>query len=466
MSNKNREIIIDNLALERVFGYELKEVLGQKTAVLYANEEDFHRRWGEQYNVSAEEEPKPHIVNYRRKNGEIFLGETVRTVVKEPDGKMIGYLGLVRDITDRKQAEEALKKALTDAEAARDKIDAILKSVADGLIVTDLENRIVLMNRPAETMLGICLQDVFQRQMDVGIEYKNLKDQFDAIQSGRESEALVELEISGKNGKKVRTIQAKSSLVLGKEGIKAGIITILRDVSRERELDRMKSEFISTAAHELRTPLTTVKGFSELLLEENGFDEEQKAEFLSYIYEKSEVLEKIVEDMLNLSRVESGRVIHLEKEPCDIGSIIDQTVAQYRRESKEYHFDLVLPEKNIDLSVDRWKIGQVLENILSNAVKFSPKGTLIQVNCEVCKSEVRVKIRDEGIGMTPEHVEKVFDKFYRVDSSNTAAGGLGLGMAVAKSIVEAHDGHIWVESEPGKGTEVVFTLPWETGEDS
>jgi signal transduction histidine kinase len=241
--------------------------------------------------------------------------------------------------------------------------------------------------------------------------------------------------------------------------MEVGIITLLRDVSQERELDRMKREFIATAAHELRTPLTAVMGFSELLLGRKDLDESQQTEYLSIIHKKSEVLGKIVGDLLDLSRVDSGKVIRLKKDWAEIGSIIGRCTADYQRACPDHHFETVLPEKPVVAFLDDRKLFQVMENLLGNAVKFSPAGSLIRVACEVSEENVRIAVSDEGVGMTSDQVERVFDKFYRVDASNTAKEGLGLGMAIVKSIIEAHGCQIWVESEVGEGTKVTFTLP-------
>jgi signal transduction histidine kinase len=242
-------------------------------------------------------------------------------------------------------------------------------------------------------------------------------------------------------------------------GKEVGVITLLRDVSRDRELDRMKREFIATAAHELRTPLTAVMGFSELLLAKKDLDREQQTEFLSVIHKKAEILGKIVGDLLDLSRVDSGRLIRLKKDWADIRSIIERSTADYQRACPDHQFETVLPEMPLMVFLDDRKLFQVMENLLGNAVKFSPPGGKIRVVCEVSEGNLRISVSDEGVGMTPEQVERVFDKFYRVDTSNTAKEGLGLGMAIVKNIIEAHGCEIWVDSKVGKGTKVTFTLP-------
>jgi signal transduction histidine kinase len=245
------------------------------------------------------------------------------------------------------------------------------------------------------------------------------------------------------------------------EGRLSGIVTLLQDITRERELDQLKDEFISTAAHELRTPLTTVMGYVDLLLHRDEYrvsSEEQK-EFLELVFQKSEALAQIIDDLLDLSRIRSGHLVILKKSPEDLVDLIGETVASYREMTRKHAFVLDLPDSPVRLPLDAGKIGQVMENLLSNAVKFSPAGGRITISARGSNEEIQVTVADEGIGMRPEQIKQIFDKFYRVDASTTAVSGFGLGMNIVRSIVEAHGGSIWVESEVGRGTRVHFTLP-------
>jgi PAS domain S-box-containing protein len=396
-------------------------------------------------------------------NGQIVLLAGVGNKDEEYTEEDVRQLFLIMNgvwrIIQRKRDDEALKKALAEAKQATANVEVVLRSVADGLIFTDMENRIVLMNTSAESMLGKPGQRVCFQPIETAIANKNLVEQLAAIQSGTKEEALIELDLPGDKEGEVRTIEAKPAVVRLSDGMQTGIITLLRDVSRERHLDRVKREFIATAAHELRTPLTAVMGFSELLLSRKDLDERQQTEYLSIIHKKSEVLGKIIDDFLSLARVDSGNVIRLGKAWADIGSIIGRCTADYQRACPGHRFKTVLPKTAVEALVDDRKLFQVMENLLGNAVKFSPEQSLIQVVCEVGEKEIRISVSDEGVGMTKDQVGKVFDKFYRADASNTAKEGLGLGMAIVKSIIEAHRGKIWVVSEVGKGTAVTFTLP-------
>ncbi|MBN2687379.1 MAG: HAMP domain-containing histidine kinase, partial [Deltaproteobacteria bacterium] len=230
-------------------------------------------------------------------------------------------------------------------------------------------------------------------------------------------------------------------------------------VTYEREVDRMKTDFLSTAAHELRTPLTSIEGFSELLMSRDDITEIEHTRFLSHINRQSRNLAAIISDLLDISRIESGRGVAMVKVSSDMKKIVKDAASYFESVSAVHRFALDFPAEPVELLIDPEKMEQVLGNIFSNAVKYSPGGGVIKIVGEISGDHYQVSVEDKGIGMTPEQAEKIFDKFYRVDSSNTAVPGTGLGMSIVKHIVEAHGGTVWVESEIGKGTTVRFTIP-------
>jgi PAS domain S-box-containing protein len=351
-----------------------------------------------------------------------------------------------------------LRKALEDTAKARDRIDGIVKSVADGLIVTDIYNRVVLMNRMAEDLLGVRLSEVIDRPIDFAIQDETLRDRLGSTLAKKKTGYEFDFELASDDPKRPRIMRARTSVIYDKEGNQTGIVTIIHDVTHEREVDRMKTEFISTAAHELRTPLTSIQGFSEIMLTRDDISEEERKRFLTYINKQSIGLTMIVSDLLDIARIESGRGFSLNKILCNIGDVINQVVPYFQERAQKHHFEVVLPEEPIDLHVDKQKMEQVFKNLFSNATKYSHDG-LIQVTGRVLAGHFEVSVKDQGVGMASEQVEKIFDKFYRADASDTAIEGTGLGMTIVKYIVEAHGGKIWVESEVGKGTIVRFTIP-------
>lgn len=257
-------------------------------------------------------------------------------------------------------------------------------------------------------------------------------------------------------------VNIHASIVPGYETSWEKIIVAMTDVTREQELNQLKNEFISTAAHELRTPLTVIMGFSDLLiehLETEMFSIDEKKEFLNNINKKVIALERIVEDLLDISRIETGRAMLLEKTPTQISALLKELIRNHQRETSVHQLESYFDNPELLLALDPGRITQVIDNLLNNAIKYSPDGGTITIRAEQVKDMLEISVIDQGLGLSEEQVDRVFDKFYRADTSTTALGGLGLGMSICKSIVEAHGGRIWIESAPGQGTTVRFTLP-------
>ncbi len=357
---------------------------------------------------------------------------------------------------ERKKAEDALHRALRQAEAERDRIDAVLGSVTDGILFADPEHRVSLLNRAAERLLGVRSRDVLGRPVTdiapVGADQRRWKR---ALRPGRRR--TVDLVWPAARQSRRIYVQARTSPVTDRQGGKAGMVAVLRDLSREHEIDRMKTEFISTAAHELRTPLTSIQGFTELLLQRDALSPEERRDLLSIIHEQAEALAGIIADLLDISRLESGCGLTLNRQTCDLAEMVRQVFARFGAGCDPRRLVMEVAEGE-QVWCDRGKMRQVLDNLLSNAVKYSPSGTIL-VKAVRERDQVVVSVEDHGIGMTAEQVRRIFDKFYRADASNTAAPGIGLGMSIVRHIVEAHGGRIRVESEPGRGTRVIFTMP-------
>jgi len=489
LSTQDSAFLDVNHAYLDLFGYNKEEIKSLKAEEVYKSPNDRSRFKQE---VEKEGFVKDFEVKLIKKDGTEMDCLMTSTIRKAEDGSILGYQGIIRDITDFKLAERKIKDyaenletmveertkelnhALYDTEQARDRIDGILKSVGDGLIVTDLYNRVILMNRAAEDLLGVRLSDIINRPIDFAIEDKTLRERIKNTLSKKEEGYQFDFELPGKDGENPRIIRARTSMIKDKSGAHTGIITAMHDVTYEREVDRMKTEFISTAAHELRTPLTSIQGFSELLTTRDDITEEEKNECLSYINTQSVNLANIINDLLDISRIESGKGFSLNKAPCNINELMRETVPYFQMHSKKHQFDLILPEEPLEAMVDPGKLRQVFENILSNAVKYSPEGGAIRLEAKLIgefgmwngqleemdkRPAIEVAISDEGMGMTPDQVAKIFDKFYRADYSNTPIPGTGLGMSIVKYLVEAHGGEVFVESTQGKGTRVRFTIP-------
>jgi signal transduction histidine kinase len=228
------------------------------------------------------------------------------------------------------------------------------------------------------------------------------------------------------------------------------------------EISRLKSEFISTAAHELNTPLATIMGFTELLFDGGPIgvvSDEQRMVFLNHIYDSSERLSKIVDDLLDVSRIESGQNLSLDKKVQSIRNLLEKIVSRFKLITSYQIYLNISPEVPEQLVFDENRIDQVMQNLLSNAIKYSKRNSTITIVAEGDADNCVITVIDQGIGMTDEQKSRIFEKFYRGDSADTAIKGVGLGMSIVKEIVEDHGGTIWVDSLLGEGSSVCFTLP-------
>jgi PAS domain S-box-containing protein len=383
----------------------------------------------------------------------------------DEDGMPDGFRGVAEDITERKQQEASLKNALWEAEDARDKIDSILRSITDALVVIDHAGRVVMLNPRAEALFDTTAEQA------VGLHVYGLC-QGDAVRDGMmqllesATSEVREACFAWPAGAEKQEVffKARASRVRNMQGENAGSIVIFQDMTSEREMERVKTEFISTAAHELRTPLTSIMGYMEFCMhpeEFGGFSAAQLKEFMSEIYDKAEVLERIVSDLLDISRIEAGRDIPLVMESVNVEEISRKLLKHFQLQFPHYRFEMEFAAGGSHLvRADREKLVQVMENLISNAVKYSAEGSSVRVTGVREPACYRISVRDKGIGMTPAQIERMFERFYRAVDLNSGVRGLGLGMHIVKHIIERHGGTIQVVSAPRQGTEIIFTLPF------
>ena len=226
-----------------------------------------------------------------------------------------------------------------------------------------------------------------------------------------------------------------------------------------RELDQAKSDFVSMTSHELRTPLTAIQGFSELLLTRET-PVERMRQFHQYIHQEATRLGRIVSDLLDLSRIELGRGVELHRTAVELAALLERNASLFQQEASGHQISWRAEPRLPPVFADQEKLDQIVQNLLSNAIKYSPAGGRVTVRGRVEPQQVVISVSDEGPGIAAADLPRVFDRFYRADSDLTKrAKGAGLGLFLAKAIVEAHNGRIWAESAPGKGTTFSFSLP-------
>lgn len=345
----------------------------------------------------------------------------------------------------------------SETAAVRRRSEAILSSTSDGLVVFDTDGRITFVNAAAEQMLGRGAETL------VGVvtapwNLVGLEQPRDSGVCGPDSH-MREVRFEEPQH---RIVDVRVDPVLDHRGAYIGCVETLRDVTAEREAAQMKNEFVSTVSHELRTPLTSIKGYIDLIIEgEAGEINEIQREFLGIVKENSDRLVDLINDMLDISRIESGRIV-LKVQPLDVAERIEGAVNTFRAvlDQQGRAITVDVPADLPKAAGDPDRVGQVLINFISNAIKYSPDGGNVDVRATCDGSRVRVAIRDHGIGITPQDQERLFTKFYRVDSSLTREiGGTGLGLSICKSIIELLGGEVGVESTPGEGSTFFFTLP-------
>ncbi|NJC87606.1 MAG: PAS domain S-box protein [Desulfuromonas sp.] len=345
------------------------------------------------------------------------------------------------------------------AESIRSRIDCILGSIHDILIVTDSHDHIILLSKAAEKFFGIKTREIRSRPITDLIADRNICTTIKEAMATGKSGTRFHFEWPGSKPGQPREMQGRTSVIQTGHGHPIGMLLTIHDVTGEREVERLKSELLSTAAHELNTPLAAIIGYSELMLSGQAGTLEEQRESLVYVHQKAWALSKIVDDLLDVSRIEAGKEIPIDREETDILEVIRQVLYHVQHMTTQHTLDADLPSTPVVLPIDRLKIEQVLENLLSNAIKYSPHGGAIKITGLVEPDGFHLSVTDQGLGMTPEQAARVFDKFYRADSSTTAVRGTGLGLTIVRHIVDAHGGRIRVESTPGAGSTFHVILP-------
>lgn len=476
-------IIIDiNQAARDLTGYKETEVISQGIEFLFKGEkpaEKFFRQVLKQGLVKNQE-----MVLVARDGKEIPVNVSA-AVRKDYQGNVIGYFLAISDITEIKnfqenleeivrertkeleKAKKALLNILEDTEEARRRIEeeknktrATLFSLTDGLIVFDKEERITLVNPQAEKILKLKEEQVLDKKIAEVSGFPNLSQLYQALNkeikwTGRKYELILKKPFA-------RFFQVSiTPAVIEKETV--GLIVILHDVTREKEINRLKTEFVSIAAHQLRTPLSSVKWTLRMILDGDiGKLSQEQARFLEKGYQSNERMISLINDLLNVARIEEGRFLYrlswqsLEK-------IIKKTITALDELIKAKKLKIVFkkPKKSLpQVKVDAEKIELVVQNLLDNAIRYSPAGKKVTISIKRDKMYIEAMIKDMGIGIPHSQRKRIFTKFFRADNvAKLETSGSGLGLFICKNVIEAHGGKIWFESNEGQGTTFWFTLP-------
>ena len=387
------------------------------------------------------------------------------TVVGIDADDEIGDLAKVFNQISKRIEEE---QAVTETE--RRKLATIIESMMDGIITTDNNGRIILINTSAEDMRGGRDDELFIGKDALKIlnitEYESIEEILEAEDSllvnalKSDDELLLRAEIS-KIEKEDKEDLTQMSTEL------EGYIIVLYDVTDQERQEKERREFVSTVSHELRTPLTTMNSYIEALEEGVLEDKELAPQFIDTIHKETTRMIRMVNELMQLGKMDIKEE-HYEKEFIDINKMLEQITDRFALTHPEKNFIKHIPKSPIFVEGDQDKLTQVFDNIVNNAIKYSPDGKniTVRVRQNYHHNRVSISIKDEGVGIPLVHIDKIFNRFYRVDKSRQRSmGGTGLGLALAKTIVDAHKGRIWAQSREGYGSIIFVTLPCEQIDD-
>ncbi|MCA1054915.1 cell wall metabolism sensor histidine kinase WalK [Rossellomorea aquimaris] len=353
-----------------------------------------------------------------------------------------------------------LQEAQATTEGERRKLSSVLSYMTDGVIATDRKGRVILINDPAVNMLNVSRETVLSQPivsllgLDEGYTFEDLSNEQDSII------------LDYSTNEKPYILRANFSIIQKETGFVNGLITVLHDITEQEKIDLERREFVANVSHELRTPLTTMRSYLEALAEGAWQDETIAPQFLNVTQNETERMIRLVNDLLQLSKMDS-KDYRFNTDWIDFVLLFHGIIDRFEMtKNVNVTFERHLPDEAMFVEIDQDKITQVLDNIISNALKYSPEGGTITFDVKENNGFIEISVSDQGLGIPKENLEKIFERFYRVDKARSRQmGGTGLGLAIAKEMISAHGGEIWATSEEGKGTTITFTLPYDPAQE-
>lgn len=353
-----------------------------------------------------------------------------------------------------------VQEAQANTESEKRRLDSVITHMSDGIIATDRRGRVRIVNDMALTMLGMMKEEIIGHYM---LNMLKLEEDFslDEIQENNDSFLL---DINESEGIIARV---NFSTIVQETGFVTGYIAVLHDVTEQQQVEQERREFVANVSHELRTPLTSMNSYIEALESGAWKDDALAPQFLSVTREETERMIRLVNDLLQLSKMDNESD-QITKEIVDFNMFINKIINRHEMSAKDTTFVREIPKQTIFTEIDPDKMTQVFDNVITNAMKYSrgDKRVEFHVKQNSLYNRMTIRVKDNGIGIPINKVDKIFDRFYRVDKARTRKmGGTGLGLAISKEIVEAHNGRIWANSVEGQGTSIFITLPCEVLED-
>ncbi len=449
-----------NKISEQIYGTNASEAIGKKLLDVIEIVETRPGENNKRFKMIEDNGYYQEEQLHRTKYGEVWVDISLQAI--EDAGKRYGWVALASAVTQRKLAEEALKRS-------EEKYRELISTSIDGIVSTDHQMRIIIWNQGAERIFGYKEKEMLGQNVMKIIPERDRKRmtrafaEFRKIGAGQDRNRIAEGAGLRKNGNEVPIELSLSARKTGEIYITTAII---RDITERKEaeeelrkIDEMKSEFLSNVSHELRTPLQSISGFTKLILNGQVPDPTTQQEFLQIIDRETLHLDNLINSLLDMSRLESGR-FQINKTLTPIRDTILDSLKSFHSLARDKDITLSedIPPQLPEMEVDGERIRQVVINLLSNAIKYSNPGGSVTVKVKKHEKELLFLISDHGVGMSREALQHLFERFYRAENK-LARGGTGLGLYITKQIIEAHGGHIRAESKSGEGSTFSFTLP-------
>ena len=355
---------------------------------------------------------------------------------------------------------EVIRLTQENLEQESKRLHSILSYMTDGVLATNRRGKITMINDMAKKQLGVQKEEVLNKSI---LELLKIEDEYELRDLITQIPELI-IDSQDANGEYL-SLRVRFALVRRESGFISGLVAVLHDTTEQEKEERERRLFVSNVSHELRTPLTSVKSYLEAL-DEGALSEPVAPDFIKVSLDETNRMMRMVTDLLHLSRIDNA-TSHLDVELINFTAFITfilNRFDQIRGQDEEKKYELVrdYPITSVWIEIDTDKMTQVIDNILNNAIKYSPDGGKITVTMKTTDDQMILSISDQGLGIPKQDLPRIFDRFYRVDRARSRAqGGTGLGLAIAKEIVKQHEGFIWAKSEYGKGSTFTIVLPYD-----
>lgn len=391
------------------------------------------------------------------------INQKVKDLIAGDYSKVLDMQGSseITNITNNlNDLSEVIRLTQENLEQESKRLNSILSYMTDGVLATNRRGKITMINDMAKKQLGVQKEEVLNKSI---LELLKIEDEYELRDLITQVPELM-IDSQDANGEYL-SLRVRFALVRRESGFISGLVAVLHDTTEQEKEERERRLFVSNVSHELRTPLTSVKSYLEAL-DEGALSEPVAPDFIKVSLDETNRMMRMVTDLLHLSRIDNA-TSHLDVELINFTAFITfilNRFDQIRGQDEEKKYELVrdYPITSVWIEIDTDKMTQVIDNILNNAIKYSPDGGKITVTMKTTDDQMILSISDQGLGIPKQDLPRIFDRFYRVDRARSRAqGGTGLGLSIAKEIIKQHKGFIWAKSEYGKGSTFTIVLPYD-----